>query len=521
MTKGIHSLFALFSVAALAGCSSQPAEQTSASASPNNTQINITVNKKQINVNAPAFDPKALLQEMYQNEQRLSIGSSSDYGNWIITRHSVPLRDGRTVVEAAAIAEIRARKAIAATLGSNVTAQDLASETIKSVNGKTEIESVMKSFVQIDVNELLRGITLLHQEVKETAHGKVLLSAYYVTTTQIDATAELKKQLKAAPPGVVRASGYSVIQNNRIPRAKRDAVQAALRNAVEQVMGTTVIGQSQLMDNDKAKAKVISQTAGNVKQYRIVKEGTQGINYQVIVNAEIEEKSLLDNYAAIVRSMGNPGFLVNTSDPDLHTALTGFLADLGFMITTDDKIAQFIVNADCRYISVKDSHYGEGIQIDLELRLISKKNSQQLFSFGNTPRLTSSYSGNFHQIRQSAAKKAFKTMRKKLHEKLNKVVMDWVLNGRPVDVVFNNFTGDDALVQKLVKSFEGVPCAKYETFEFKGNKLTVKCAYVGPTADFNEFLFERIKRDIPQLGESIKTTEVGLNSLVIDCNLKR
>ena len=519
MDKMWGKLLPGLTVCLLAGCASQQAAAPATVTNNNTTRINVTVNKKQININAPAFNPDALLKEMYQNEQRLSIGSSSDYGNWIITRHSVPLYKGRTVVEAAAIAEVRARKAIAATLGSNVTAQDIASDTIKTVNGKTEVETVMKSFVQVDVNELLRGITLLRQEIKETPNGKVLLSAYYVTTRQIDATAELKKQLRAAPPGVVRASGYSVIQNNRIPRAKRDAVQAALRNAVEQVMGTTIIGQSQLMDNDKAKAKVISQTAGSVKQYRIVKEGATGINYQVIVNAEIEEKSLLDNYAAIVRSMGNPGFLVNTTDPDLHTALTGFLTDLGFMVTTDNDIAQFIVNGDCRYININDSHYGDGIQIDLELRLINKKNSQQLFSFSNTPRLTSSYSGNFHQIRQSAAKRAFKTMRKTLHEKLNKVVMDWVLNGRPVDVVFNNFTGDTALVQKLVKSFEGVPCAKYETFELNGNKLTVKCAYVGPTADFNEFLLERIKRDLPQLEKSLKTTEVGLNSLVIDCNL--
>ena len=469
--------------------------------------------------NAPAFNPEALLQEMYRNEQRLSIGSSCDYGNWIITRHSVPLRNGRTVVEAAAIAEIRARKAIAAALGSNVSAQDIASETIKNVNGKTEVESVMKSFVQIDVNELLRGITLLRQDIKETAHGKVLLSAYYVTTTQIDATAELKKQLKAAPPGVVRASGYSVIQNNRIPRAKRDAVQAALRNAVEQVMGTTVIGQSQLMDNDKAKAKVISQTAGNVKQYRIVKEGTQGINYQVIINAEIEEKSLLDNYAAMVRSMGNPGFIIICQDPDLKAAFSGFLADLGFKVVNKFSEAAFIVNGNCKYIAANHDYYGKGIQIDLNLRLMDKKSGQEFFNISNEPRFTTSFSGSLHQIRQSSAKKAFNKMRKELHGKLNKVVMDWVLNGRPVDVVFNNFTGDTALVQKLVKSFEGVPCAKYETFEFKDNKLTVKCVYIGPTADFNEFLLERITRDLPHMAKSLKTAEVNLNSLIIDCNL--
>ncbi len=334
----------------------------------------------------------------------------------------------------------------------------------------------------------------------------------------IDASAALEKQLRAAPPGTVRAIGFCIIENGKIAPAKRKALQGALRNAVEQVMGTMVVGQSQLMDNEKAKSKVISQTVGNIKQYRIVKEAPHGSNYQVIINAQVDEKHILDNYAAMVRAMGNPGFFVNTVDPDLYYSLSGFLTDLGFSVVTDQNQAQFIVNADCKYLPIHDEHYGKGIQIDLGLSLLDVSSNQQLFGIHNTPRLTSTYSGDFNQIRRSAANKAFKTMRKQIHEKLNKVVMDWVLNGHSVNVVFKGITGDRNFVKLLEDAIRWVPCAKVHTKKIDGTTVEFSCSYVGPTADFEDFLIERLGKDLPAGTAIPKTTKIDLSTLELTFN---
>lgn len=501
----LQKLFPCLVIGGLAGCASQ--QSPSAVAAP--VQNNSTTITQTIVVKGEKFSPAAFLKEMYAANRRFAFGKHHDCGVWMISRHSVPLKNGRTIQEAAALAEVRAKKQIASFLGSKMTSYDKAYMASYKGDSGTVTTSVLESFSQIDVQQLLRGVTLFQQDVRD---GK-LTAAYYVTGKLVDAAKELEKQLRSAPPGVVRAVGFGVIVENRIPPAKRSAVQSALRNAVEQVMGTTVIGSSQLMDNDKVKAKVISQTAGKVKQYRIVKEGRSNQNYQVIVNAEVDEKHIWDNYSAIVRSMGNPDFFINTQDPDLRYALNGFLAELGLSVTDDAAKAHFTVNADCRYMAIKDEHYGNGIQIDLGIVLSDVKTNRQLFSMKNVPRLTSSYSGSFHQVRRSAAQKAFRSIKKQIHIKLDRVIMDWVLNGHPVEIVIHNFNGDREVAKKILSAINLVPCAKTDTYLIEGNDLKFNCSYTGPTADLEDFLIERLSRDHSADMQLPKTISISLSKL--------
>lgn len=460
------------------------------------------------------FSPDALLEKLAVKNQQFATGWNPTTDIWVISVQEVPLRNGMTEAEAADIAAVRAKNQIASYLGSSVTAQEELIYTEETMDGKAVTKEFFKSVQKVDVNQFLRGVTIFNQKVE---NGR-LHAAFYVTGKLINASAELEKQLSEAPPGTVRAVGFGIVVDAKIAPAKRIALQNALRNAVEQVMGTMLVGQSQLMDNEKVKSKVISQTAGNIKQYRIVKEAQNGDNYQVIVNAQVDEKHILDNYAAMVRSMGNPGFFIKTVDPDLRTALTGFFADLGFSVTTDQVDAQFIVDADCKYLGIKDEHYGDGVQIELELRLCDAETNQQLISIRNTPRLTTTYSGSFHQLRQSAAGKAFKTIKEDFHKKLNQVVMDWILNGHSVKVIFQGFSGDNQLARILEDAIAGVPCAEMHTKSINGNIIEFFCSYVGPTADFEYFLQERLRKDLPATISQPKTSQIQLSVLEFKFN---
>jgi hypothetical protein len=460
-------------------------------------------------VKGEEFSPDALLEKLTAKNQQFATGWNPATGIWVISVQEVSLRKGMTEAEAADIAAVRAKNQIASFIGSSVTAQEELIYIEETMNGKAIAKEFFKSVQKVDVNQFLRGVTIFNQKIE----NDILYAAFYATGKLVDASLELEKQLAEVPPGTVQAVGFGIIIDAKIAPAKQLALQNALRNAVEQVMGTMLVGQSQLMDNEKVKSKVISQTVGNIKQYRIVKEAQNGHNYQVVVNAQIAEKQILDNYAAMVRSMGNPGFFIKTVDPDLQTALAGFLADLGFFVTTNQRDAQFIVDADCKYIIVKDEHYGDGIQIDLELRLHDVTTNQQLIGIRNVPRLTTTYSGSFHQLRQSAAGKAFKTMKKNLHEKLNQVVMDWILNGHNVKVAFHGFPGNQELVRILEDAIAGVPCAKIHTKSISRTTIEFLCSYVGPTADFEYFLQERLKKDLPATVPQPETTQIQLSTL--------
>ena len=454
----------------------------------------------------PKFDVNAVIKEMVDNN--FECGQSSDAGIWIVTKVSFSAEDKIPQNELISRATIIAKQNIAEWMATDASASTTLSSESSTKNGNTEISEELKSEVKTNSKAFLRGVTL-HSRVKN-ADG---FTAFFYTTGKIaDRAAELEAQLKAAPPGVVRATGFGTIVNGKISAAKREARQFALQSAVEQVMGTTVIGQSQLMDNSKAKSKLISQTAGNVKEYRIVKENNDGTSYMMIINAKVDEKNLLNNYAAMVRSMGNPGFMVKCQDPDLKAAFSGFLANLGFKVVNNAKEAAFIVDGNCKYLEAKHEYYGKGIQIALNLRLIDKKSGQEFFNISNDPRFTTSFSGSFHQIRRSSADQAFEHMQKELHEKLNKVVMDWVLNGREVTVTFRN-ASNTALDEILAKSVADVPCAKFNTRSRNGRTLTLHCSYVGPSSDFEEFLRERMKKDLPKGTAVPRTRKIELNSL--------
>ena len=494
----------------LGGCVTDNSTHTT-----NNTKIEVknssgkaaaSVSSSRKNSNAPKFDVDAVIKEMVDND--FECGESSDAGIWVVTKVHFSADEKIPVNELISRATIIAKQNISEWMSTDASASTTLQSESNTVNEKTDISEQLKTEVKTNSKAFLRGVTM-HSRIKN-ANG--FTAFFYATGKIADRTAELEAQLKAAPPGVVRAVGFGVIVDGKIGPAKREARQAALRNAVEQVMGTTVIGQSQLMDNEKAKSKVISQTAGNIKEYRVVKEDQDGPNYQMIINAKVDEKNLLDNYAAMVRSMGNPGFMVKCQDPDLKAAFSGFLAELGFKVVNRVADAAFIVDGNCKYIAANHDYYGKGIQIDLNLRLIDQKSGQEFFNISNDPRFTTSFSGSLHQIRQSSAKKAFNKMRQELHEKLNKVVMDWVLNGREVTVTFKNAT-NTALDEILAKSVADVPCAKFQTRSRNVNTLVLHCSYVGPSADFEEFLRNRMKKDLPKGTALPQTEKIELNSL--------
>ena len=479
----------------------------------NNTYNNTRISKRNTTIvknnggsaaaktyNGQKFDIDAIVSKM--DAVDFECGEASDVGIWVVTKIEIPADDKVPANELLLRAALLAKQNIAEWISTEASATTSVNAEKNDNNGQVDVQQNIKVEVKSKSKAFMRGITYYRHSHKD---GN-FVAWYYATGKNADRSAELEAQLRATPPGVVRAIGVGSIVDGKISPAKRQARQSALQSAVEQVMGTTVIGQSQLMDNDKAKSKVIAQTVGSIKEYRIVKEEANGNNYLIILNAKVDEKKLLDNYSAMVCSMGNPGWAIKSQDPDLKLALGDFFNTLGFKVTTNPAETQFIVDADCQYLTVVDDHYGEGIQISVMLKIFDVKTKQQMLFTRNNPVLSTVYSGLPEQNRQLAAKRAFKSMKKELHEKLNKMVMDWVLNGREIKVVFKNLPAGE-LDEKFAAMINDVPCAKFLARERKGNTLTLNCSYVGPSADFEEFLRVRFGKDLPK-GSAIPKTEV-------------
>ena len=52
-------------------------------------------------------------------------------------------------------------------------------------------------------------------------------------------------------------------------------------------------------------------------------------------------------------------------------------------------------------------------------------------------------------------------------------------------------------VKLLEDAIRWVPCAKVHTKKINGTTVEFSCSYVGPTADFEDFLIERLGKDLP------------------------
>ena len=518
--NSISILAAVMGACAFAGCIGVATDaSTNTTINNNETTINMvnsvsSTSRSGSAVSVTVITPEEILAEVASHDMPFASGWSDSTGVWVVSRQKIRLTDKMTNQEAIDIAEIRAKQKIAEFLGSSLSSKESAYLSVEKKDGKEKFKKGFSSEIHTDVNQFLRGVTLLKAEKQ----GQDMHADFFVTGKMIDATEELEKQLKDAPPGTVRTSGYAVIVNNQISPAKQAALQLALRNAVEQVMGTTVVGQSELMNRAKVKSKVISQSVGQIKEYRIVKEGVVGTNYQVITVAEVDKDSLLDNYSALVRSMGNPLFFVNTEDPDLRTALNDFMTELGFAVTIDHDAANFFVDAACTYLPIEDEHYGEGIQIDLDLKLLNVKTGDLYLSMHNTPRFTSTFSGSFHQIRQSAAKKAFREIKDSFHTKLNKVIFDWVINGHDITVVFNQFNGDAEYAQKLARSLDNIPGLKVLNKEQNGDTLVFKGTCIGTASDVDDFLHDAMALEFGENVPLPKTKKIELDEIQLSCS---
>lgn len=481
----------------------QPQATTPASASPSVTaQPSGSVFTKKLG---------SYIDQMNQDGIPMLIGEAPDTGIWIITKTEISLAPNLTTAEAEGMAEVKCKRDIAAYLEGNVTAQDQAILRSQQVAGIEHMEEFLTSVQQLDVNVLLRGVT---PAGKQVADGKLTMF-FYVTSRLANAAAELKKQLQQLPADVVRAIGFAQIAEGQFASAKSRATQAALRNAVEQVMGTMVIGQSQVMDNIRIKSKVISQTAGHIKEYRIVKEGRQDDCYQVILNAHIDQKSLLENYTSIIRSIGNPAIKVQAGNADLESLVMDFLAELGFNVTQQDEAAQFACQVQVTDIPLHDSAYGDGLQVKLRLAFSDIATGRSLFRILNDPVLTTSYFGSPEQIRSEAIEKCFRHLKAPLHEKLNRLMLDWVLNGREIRLYIKGGMRTPELIDLFDKVLSWVPCATVINKIVDKDNLDITCSYVGSMADFEYFLRDGLRRELAEKGALPKTEYMDYANLVL------
>ena len=317
------------------------------------------------------------------------------------------------------IAKTKALENLSAFLGVQVESASKHVVSESTVGEQSEIREFFSKTTKTKIKQLLKGV----QDLEIVDDGDKIITWIYLTTKAQDKSKELSAQLNAlGNEGTVQAIGEAKTHAN--------AIQMALRIAVEQVVGTMVIGETKVANDELMRNKIFSGAEGFVDTYRVTQEVELPTGWRVTVIAKVSKKRILDTYRAYLKAMGDPVFYLQCTSSDFEgedkqiAARFGeFFRRLGFKISKTPDGADFCINASGEYRRVKNPIDEEQIftQYSMVIRILSK-NGEELLSIPNNPRKSSVCINNPDREREICAEKAFKQMEKPVHEAINGMI---------------------------------------------------------------------------------------------------
>lgn len=295
------------------------------------------------------------------------------------------------------------------------TSLETKSETVS--NGEEKMAKSYRKFekqIKTKVNALVRGVKMVGQiTVSEKSYVVCLTCEKFE-----DQTAALEKaQAEYGDEGVVVSVGEA--SNLDL------ATQKAIRGAVEQVLGTVVVGYDKMSAKSEFSSKVFSGADGVVEKYRILSETEIAAGKRVEIVAKVSKKSLLDNYSNYMKFLGDPAFYVESNSPDLASHFTEFFTDMGIRIAPNPQEATYAIFCTGTFRNVKHPTDDDrnGVQLSLRFRVQEINGRESLIDMKNDPRKSACFVGSDpERQKEICAGKAFRQMKKPLHEKIQAMV---------------------------------------------------------------------------------------------------
>lgn len=310
------------------------------------------------------------------------------------------------------------RKITAFVKGEKVSAStSLETKTETVSDGETKMAGSYRKFekqIKTKVNALVRGVKTVGQiTVSERSYVVCLTCERFE-----DQSAALEKaQSEYGDEGVV----VSVGEAPGLDLAK----QKAIRGAVEQVLGTVVVGYDKMSAKSGFSSKVFSGADGVVEKYRILSETDVAVGKRVEIVAKVSKKGLLDNYSNYMKFLGDPAFYVESNSPDLASHFTEFFTDMGIRIAPNPQEAVYAIFCTGTFRSLKHptDDDRDGVQLSLRFRVQEINGREALIDMKNDPRKSACFVGSDpERQKEICAGKAFRQMKKPLHEKIQAMV---------------------------------------------------------------------------------------------------
>jgi hypothetical protein len=172
------------------------------------------------------------------------------------------------------------------------------------------------------------------------------------------ASAQYQNQTAAGQAGEAKevvAKGFGAILAGDEVKAKEDAVASALRNAVEQVVGTMIESQTLVENYQMVEDKIYSRTAGYVQKYDVISTTKQSdSSLEVTVRAVVKLTDLRNDLEAInvlIQRKGKPRTMILIEEQNL-TYNYHFTIDMN---TTETALMNEMMNYGFPFVDVNQA----------------------------------------------------------------------------------------------------------------------------------------------------------------------
>jgi hypothetical protein len=363
---------------------------------------------------------------------RLETDETQEDGLFCLATAAIDAKDGESSSVAIGKAELEAKRLLTAFIhGENMTAvRRVEKQAIThSIAGEKnrQVYSKFEKRITAKVDALVRGIKMVGQVTVES-------HTYVVCVTcerfEDDSTILKAAQAEYGEEGVVKSVGEA----SSFELAK----QKAIRGAVEQVLGTVVVGYDKVSLKSEFQSKIFSGADGVVEKYRILSEKDIPAGKRVEIVAKVSKKTLLDNYSTYMKFLGNPAFYIESNSSDLNSHFTEFFTDMGIRVASDPNQASFVIHCVGDFRPLKHPANGrDGIQLSLRFKISEINGSEILVDMKNNPRKSACFIGrDAERQKEICSEKAFAQMKAPLHQKIQAMVAKLV--GRKMDAEAND-----------------------------------------------------------------------------------
>ena len=366
----------------------------------------------------------AKARECAEAGKTLDSDETKEDGVYCIALAAISDVEGKTVQQKVGEAELEAKRKLTAYVqGETITAsREFDSQISTSSKDGTAGFERFHERISSRVDAFVRGTKVGGQvTVKETSY------IVCVTTERFEDDSAILKAAQAeyGDDGVVKAVGEA--------ESLELATQKSIRGAVEQVLGTAVVGYDKMSTKSEFQHKVFSGTDGVVEKYRVLSETEIELGKRVEIVAKVSKKSLLDNYSNYMKFLGDPAFYIESNSTDLQSHFTQFFTDMGIRIAPIPNAAAYVIHCIGEYREVKHPANGrQGTQLSLRFKISEINGTEVLVDMKNDPRKSASFIGKDpDRQKELCSEKAFAQMKDPLHEKIQAMVGKLV--GRKMD----------------------------------------------------------------------------------------